>query len=146
MKVVNRRAFHDFEILEKFEAGVSLTGPEVKSVKTGHLDLAGSFVKIAGSEPYLINAKIYPYPFARQEDYDMRRTRKLLLHKRQALALKTKMSQSSLTIVPLACYTTRGLVKLELALVRGKKKYDRREEIKKRDLEREVGREVRGKT
>lgn len=145
MKIVNRRAFHDFQILEKFEAGISLTGPEVKSVKTGHVDLLGSFVKIVGSEIYLVNAKIYPYPFARLENYDTQRTRKLLLHKKQVVALKTKSGAAGLTIVPLSCYTARGLVKLELALARGKKEYDRREEIRKRDLERELERELRGK-
>lgn len=145
MKIVNRRVFKDFQILEKFEAGISLTGPEVKSVKTGHVDLLGSFVKIVGSEIYLVNAKIYPYPFARLENYDTQRTRKLLLHKKQAIALKTKIAQSNLTIVPLTCYTTHGLVKLELALAKGKKKYDHREEMRKKDLEREVEREVKGK-
>lgn len=145
MKIINRRAFHDYQILEKFEAGVSLTGPEVKSVKTGHADLSGSFVKIVGSEIYLVNAKIYPYSFARIENYDPQRTRKLLLHKKQTIVLKTKLAQSSLTIVPLSCYTTHGLVKMELALAKGKKKYDHREEIRRRDLEREMEREIRGK-
>lgn len=146
MKVINRRAFHDYQILEKFEAGVSLTGPEVKSVKTGHVDLLGSFVKIVGSEIYLVNAKIYPYSFARIENYDPQRTRKLLLHRKQIISLKTKIAQSSLTIVPLTCYTTHGLVKMELAMARGKKSYDHREEIRKRDLQREIERELRGKT
>lgn len=145
MEVTNRRALRDYQVLEKFEAGISLTGAEVKSVKTGHLDLAGSFVKIVGSEAYLVNAKIYPYPFAQQESYDPQRTRKLLLHKKQILALKTKMAQSNLTIVPVSCYTKRGLVKLELALARGKRKHDKREKIKKRDLEREVGSKLKGK-
>lgn len=145
MKIVNRRAFHDFQILEKFEAGIALTGPEVKSVKTGHVDLVGSFVKTGGSEVYLVNAKIYPYPFARLEDYDPQRTRKLLLHKKQVISLKTKIAQSNLTIVPLSCYTTRGLVKLELGLAKGKKQYDHREEMKRKDLEREIEREVKGK-
>lgn len=145
MRVVNRRAFYDYQTLEKFEAGIVLTGPEVKSVKTRHLDLSGSFVKIVGSEVYLVNAKIYPYPFARLENYDSQRTRKLLLGKKQIISLKTKISQSNLTIVPLACYTTRGLVKLELALAKGKKEYDHREAIKRRDLEREMERELRGK-
>lgn len=145
MKVVNRRAVHDYKILEKFEAGIALTGPEVKSVKTGHLDFTGSFVKIVGSEIYLVNAKIYPYPYARLENYDLQRTRRLLLHKKQAIALKTKISQSNLTIVPVSCYTTRGLIKLELALAKGKKEYDHREEIRRKDLDREVEREVKGK-
>lgn len=145
MKVTNRRVFHDFQILDRFEAGINLTGPEVKSVKGGHVDLFGSFVKVAGLEVYLVNAKIYPYPFARLEDYDPQRTRKLLLHKKEVVSLKTKMAQSNLTVVPISCYTAHGLVKLELALARGKKRADRREELKKKDLVREMEREFRGK-
>ena len=144
MRIVNRRVFHDFQILEKFEAGINLIGPEVKAVKTEHMDLTGSFVKVVGNEAYLVNAKIYPPSFARLENYDLARTRKLLLHKKQILALKTKMAQSNLTIVPLACYTKRGLIKLELALAKGKKREDRREELRKRDLAREVERELKG--
>lgn len=144
MKIVNRRAFHDYHLLEKLEAGIHLTGPEVKSVKGGHISLEGAFVKIVGSEAYLINAQIYPYPHARLENYDPRRTRKLLLHKKEIIALKSKI-QSGLTLVPLSCYTKQGLVKLELALARGKKRYEKREALKKRDLERELEEELRGK-
>ncbi|TSC53109.1 MAG: SsrA-binding protein [Microgenomates group bacterium LiPW_16] len=144
MKVTNRRAYHDYHILERLEAGIHLTGPEVKSVKGGHISLEGAFVKIAGSEAYLINAQIYPYPHARLENYDPRRTRKLLLHKKEIIALKSKI-QSGLTLVPLSCYTKQGLVKIELALARGKKRYEKREALKKRDLERELEEELRGK-
>lgn len=144
MKVTNRRAYHDYHILERLEAGIHLTGPEVKSVKGGHISLEGAFVKIVGSEAYLINAQIYPYPHARLENYDPRRTRKLLLHKKEIIALKSKI-QSGLTLVPLSCYTKQGLVKLELALARGKKRYEKREALKKRDLERELEEELRGK-
>lgn len=145
MKIINRRALHDYQILEKLEAGINLTGPEVKSVKAGHLSLGGSFVKIVGAEAYLVNATIYPYAFARLENYDPRRTRKLLLHKKELIALKTKSGLAGLTIVPLACYTKHRLAKLEIALVRSKKKYNHREETRKRDLEREMERELRGK-
>ena len=145
MKVVNRRVFRDFRILEKFEAGINLTGPEVKSAKTGHLDLAGSFVKVAGSEAYLVNAKIYPLPYARLEGYDERRTRKLLLHKKEIVSLKSKTEGANLTIVPLALYTKKNLVKLEIALAKGKKEYEKREAIKRRDMERELEAELKEK-
>lgn len=138
MKIANRRAFRDFKILEKFEAGINLVGPEVKSVKGGHADLTGSFVRIVGSEAYLVNAKIFPLPYARLEGYDERRTRKLLLHKKETISLKSKTEGSNLTIIPLSLYTKNRLVKVEIALARGKKKYEKREVIKRRDLERET--------
>lgn len=145
MKIVNRRAFHDFQILEKFEAGINLMGPEVKSVKGGHADLTGSFVRILGSEAYLINAKIYPLPYARLEGYDERRTRKLLLHKKEIISLKSRVEGANLTIVPLAFYTQKNLVKVEIALAKGKREYEKRESIKRKEAEREVEREIRGK-
>lgn len=144
MRIVNRRAYHDYQIFERFEAGIHLTGPEVKSVKGGHMSLEGAFGKIVGSEAYLLNAQVHPYPHARLENYDLRRTRKLLLHKKEIIALKSKLA-SGLTLVPLSCYTSKGLVKLELALARGKKKYEKREALKKRDLEKELEEELRGK-
>lgn len=145
MKIVNRRALHDYQILEKFEAGINLNGAEVKSIRGGRMSLIGAFVRIIGSEAYLVSATIPLYEYARPEGYDERRTRKLLLHKKEIIALKSKSATGGLTIVPLSCYTKRGLVKLEIALAKGKKRYDRREEIKKRDLEREAERESRGK-
>ncbi|MBI4100677.1 SsrA-binding protein SmpB [Candidatus Microgenomates bacterium] len=145
MRIVNRRVIHDFQILEKFEAGINLTGPEVKAVKGEHLDLTGSFVKVVGSEIYLVNAKIYAPSYAQSQDYDLARTRKLLLHKKQILALRTKMAQSNLTIVPLTCYTKHGLIKLEIALAKGKKQSDKREELRRKDIDRELERELRRK-
>lgn len=145
MKVVNRQAYHKYQILDRFEAGIKLTGPEVKSVKGGRIKLAGAFVKIQDSEGYLVNAQIPPYPFARQEGYDPDRSRKLLLHKKEIIALKSKLKQRNLTIIPLSCYTKRGLVKVELGLAKGKRKWEKREAKKRRDLEREVERELRRK-
>ncbi|MBI4999694.1 SsrA-binding protein SmpB [Candidatus Gottesmanbacteria bacterium] len=129
MKITNRRAFYDFHLLEKLEAGIHLTGPEVKSVKGGHMSLDGAFVRIIGSEAYLVNAQIFPYPHARLENYDPRRTRKLLLHKKEIITLKSK-TQSGLTLVPLSCYTKQGLVKLELALA-SVRRNSTRESLKK---------------
>ncbi|MDP3998344.1 MAG: SsrA-binding protein SmpB [bacterium] len=145
MRVVNHRVSHDYQILEKFEAGINLIGPEVKSVKGGHADLTGSFVRIVGSEAYLINAKIYPLPYARLDDYDERRTRKLLLHKKEIISLRGKTEGANLSIVPLALYTKKNLVKVEIALAKGKKEYEKRETIKRKDMERELERELRGK-
>lgn len=146
MRIGNRRAYHDYQLLEKIEAGLELTGPEVKSVKEGHLSLEGSFVKIIGTEAYLVNAQIHPYLNAPAEGYDPKRTRKLLLHKKEIMALKGRLQQSNLTLVPLSCYTTsRSFIKLEIALARGKKQYEKREALKRKDLERQVEEELRGK-
>lgn len=145
MKIVNRQALHNYKILEKFEAGINLLGSEVKSVKAGHINLTGAFARVIGSEVYLVNASIPLYEYARPEGYDERRTRKLLLHKKEIITLKTKMDQGNRTLVPLACYSKGSLVKLELALAQGKKEYDHREEIKKKDLKRDVEIALRGK-
>lgn len=145
MKITNKRAYFDFEILSTYEAGVNLTGAEVKSIKNGRITLTGSFVKIIGSEIYLVNAEIFPYPYARPEGYDPRRTRKLLLHKKEIITLKTKLASDRLTLIPLECYTTHNLIKLKIGLARGKREYEKREKIKRRDMEREVQRELRGK-
>lgn len=142
MKIVNRKAFYDYQLFERFEAGVNLYGSEVKAVKFGKADLNSSFVKIIGSEAYLINAKIYPYEYARPEVYDEKRTRKLLLHKKEIISLKSKTDGANLTIVPLSLYTKGQLIKLELALGKGRKKFEKRQVIKKRDLERELEQEL----
>jgi len=145
MKIVNRRAFHDFNVLEIYEAGINLIGAEVKSIKGGKMSLDGAFVKIIGSEIYLVNAQIFPYPYARPEGYDPKRSRKLLLHKRQIIALKSKLATARLTIIPLECYNSHGLIKLKIGLAKGKKEYEKREKIRRRDMDREVERELRGK-
>lgn len=142
MKIVNRRAFYDYQLFERLEAGINLNGAEVKAVRLGNADLKGSFVKIIGSEAYLVNAKIFPYEYARPEGFDEARTRKLLLHKKEIIALKSKADGSNMAIVPVSVYTKRNLIKVELALAKGKKKYDKKEAIKKRDIEREVEREL----
>ncbi len=146
MKISNRRAFYDYQILERFEAGINLYGAEVKAIRLGHADLTGSFVKIIGSEAYLVNAKIFPYQYARPEGYDERRTRKLLLHKSEIIALKSKTEGANLAIVPLSLYTTKSFIKVELALGKGRKKFEKKEAIKKRDLERELEEELSVKT
>lgn len=145
MKIFNKKATFDFEILDRFEAGVVLTGPEVKSLRGGHGKLEGAFVRIIGSEAYLVNAHIYPYEFARIENYDPKRTRKLLLHKKEIVSLKSKIEGSNLTLVPLSWYTTGHRMKLEVGLAKGKKQYEKREKIRKSDQKRELERDFRGK-
>lgn len=142
MKITNRRAFYDFEILDRFEAGINLYGSEVKAVRLGHADLAGSFVRIIGSEAYLVNAKIFPYQYARPEGYDERRTRKLLLHKKEIIAIKSKTEGANLTLVPLSLYVKNGFIKLEVALGKGRKQYEKKEKTKKRDIERDIEAEL----
>ncbi len=142
MKIANKRAFFDYTILERFEAGINLYGAEVKAVRLGHADLTGSHVRIMGSEAYLINAKIFPYKYSRPENYDEQRTRKLLLHKNEIIALKSKTEGQNLTLVPLSMYTTKSFIKVEIALGKGKKQYDKKEAIKKKDIQREVEQEL----
>lgn len=145
MKIIHRKAHYDYTILERLEAGVHLTGAEVKSLKGGRASLEGSFVRLIGSEAYLINAQIFPYIYARSEGYDPKRTRKLLLHKKQIISLKNKLEGANLTLVPLAWYNKGPLVKLEIGLARGKKQYEKREAKRREDQKRELEREFKGK-
>lgn len=145
MKITNRKAFYDYELQERFEAGINLYGAEVKAVRLGHADLTGSFVRIIGSEAYLVNAKIYPYQFARPEGYDQRRTRKLLLHKKEIISLKSKIDGEKLTIVPISLYNTHRLIKAELALGKPKKQFQKKEALKRRDIDRDVAAELQDK-
>ncbi len=145
MKIENKKVFHDYTILEKLEAGVNLTGAEVKSLKGGHGSLEGAFVRLIGSEAYLVNAQIFPYIFAHPEGYDPKRTRKLLLHKKEIVSLKSKIEGSNLTLVPLVWYTKGPLIKLEIGVARGKKQYEKREAKKREDQRRELEVEFRGK-
>jgi SsrA-binding protein len=143
MKSINRKAKFDYQISQKFEAGIVLTGPEAKSAKLGQIDLSHGFVKFKptkfGSlEAWLIGAHIYPYKHADNTNYDPIRSRKLLLHQKEILALQSQMRQSRQLLVPTAMYTKSGTVKIELGLARGKKKYEKRENIKKRDLGRDI--------
>jgi SsrA-binding protein len=146
MKIFNKRANFDYQIFDRLEAGINLLGSEVKAVRLGQVDLGGAHVKIVGSEAYLINSRIYPYRFAQIENYDERRTRKLLLHKKEIIALKSKLEGEGLSLIPLAIYTHHGLIKIELALAKGKKKFQKKETIKKRDITRDIERELEAKS
>ena len=141
MRIFNKRATFDYELQEHYEAGINLLGAEVKAVRAGRADLTGSHVRVIGSEAYLVSASIFPYEYARPEQYDERRTRKLLLHKSQILNFRHKMDGANLTIVPVSMYTTGSLIKLEIALGKGKKQYQKKEAKKKRDLKRELERQ-----
>lgn len=141
MKISNKKAFFDYEILETFEAGITLFGFEVKSVRLGKADLTGSFVRIIGSEAFLVNGKIFPYQQT-HEGYDERRTRKLLLHKKQIISLKSRIEGANLTLIPIALYLKHGFIKLEVGLGKGKKQYEKKESIKKKDLQRDLEREL----
>ena len=138
MKVLNRRAKFDYQLFEKFEAGIVLTGAEVKSVKMGRLSLEEAFVRVKDGEAYLFNATIPAYPYSSPRDYQPQRTRKLLLHRQEITSLGSKMKQKNLTLVPVSCYTKRGKIKLEIALGKGKKKFEKKKTIKKRDIERQL--------
>ena len=144
MKVINRKARFDYEMGERVEAGIVLTGPEVKSAKNGQVDLGNSFCKIipdkfGSREVWVFNLVIQPYKHADNTNYDPGHKRKLLLHQKEIVALESKMRQARLLLVPSAIYTREAMVKIELALARGKRKYEKRETIKKRDAEREMG-------
>lgn len=142
----NRKALYDYEILEKYEAGLVLNGHEVKSVKTGHMSLQGSYVLIRGNEAYLLNATISPFqPKNAPQDYDAGRTRKLLLHKHEIQGLIGKTKQKGLTLVPIRAYTKQRRLKLEFGLGRGKRAADKRQKIIKQEAKREIGRILREK-
>jgi len=144
MKIINRKFHHNYQEIERFEAGIALTGAEVKSIRAGHFKLEEAFVKILGSETYLINASIPIYRFARPAGYDHLRTRKLLLHKKEIIRLKTKIqSGSGLTVVPISCYNKGALLKLELALAKGRKAIDKKKLEKDRDIQRNQEREMK---
>ena len=142
MKLINRQARFDYEVKDRIEAGIVLTGPEVKSAKLGHVDLATAMCKFRpgrfGPELWVYNLHIYPYQHADNTNYDPKRARKLLLHQKEMIALQSRMKQARLLLIPTAIYTHSDLVKIELGLARGKRKYEKREAIKKRDIEREL--------
>lgn len=139
----NKKAFFDYEIIEKFQAGIELKGYEVKSIKTGHINLTGSFVVLKQTdkplpEAYLINAHIPIYKYASVENYNPTRTRRLLIRKSEVAYLVGKKQAQGLTLIPLSVYTKNNLIKLEFGLAKGKKKEDKRETIKKREAEIEM--------
>ncbi|NPV29110.1 MAG: SsrA-binding protein SmpB [Firmicutes bacterium] len=147
IKVVaeNRKARHDYYIDETYEAGIALVGTEVKSLRAGKVSLRDSYAEVVGGEVFLQNMHISPYEKGNRFNHDPKRARKLLLHKREIRRLLGQTTQKGYTLIPLRLYFKRGKAKVELALARGKKLYDKREEIAKRDAAREMAREWRGR-
>ena len=140
----NKKAYHDYEILEEYEAGVALRGFEVKSIKAGMANLKGARVVVRGGEAFLIGAHIPPYQAANTpKDYDSERSRKLLLNKKEILKIAMKEQEKGLTLPAISWYNKGRLIKLKFAVARGKKKRDKREDIKKKDLQRELKRSLK---
>ena len=141
----NRKARHDYEILDTFEAGIALEGAEVKSLRAGKANLRDSFARIDGGEVWLYNMHISPYEKGNRYNHDPKRTRKLLLHKSEIRRLIGKVQERGFTLVPLKLYFRNGKAKLELALARGKKMHDKRRDIAERDARREIDRILKEK-
>lgn len=141
---INKKASFDYELIEKYEAGLVLFGYEVKSARDGQINLSGSYISVRGaknkrSQLYLVNASFSLYKMAKSiKDYNPSRDRQLLLHKKEIDSLLGKKQQTGLTLIPLKIYTNHSFIKLEFALARGKKKFDKRESIKKRELDRRL--------
>lgn len=142
--IVNKKAYHNFELVEKYEAGLSLLGTEVKSLRLGQADLSGSYARIIGDECWLMGATISQYQQAGAAAHDPTRKRKLLLHRAEIRKIRAKLEQRGFTLVPLRLYfNARGLAKAQLALARGKKKYDKRQSIADRDQKRDMDRTMK---
>ncbi|MDD5144538.1 MAG: SsrA-binding protein SmpB [Candidatus Pacebacteria bacterium] len=139
----NKKAYYKYQIGEKFEAGVSLLGQEVKSIKSGRINLAGAYVMLKGGEVFLVGSSIPPYqPKNSPANYNPERSRKLLLKKSEINYLIGKTKERGLTLVPLLVYTKKGKIKIEIGLGRGKREFDKRDAIKKRESDREIKREL----
>ena len=142
----NRKIQYDYEILEKYKAGIVLLGQEVKSIKLGRINISGAFVVLKGEEPYLLGANVPAYqPKNTPRDYEPERSRKLLLTKEEIKKLLGLSEQKGLTLKPISVYTEAGKIKIEFGLLKPKKKFDKREKIKKRETEREIERALKEK-
>lgn len=139
----NRKAYFQYEILEKIEAGIVLTGTEVKSVRNRDVSINESFAHLNNGEIFVYEIHIGQYKQGNRQNHEPKRVRKLLLHKREIAKIAGKIKQKGYTMIPLSLYFKEGVVKVELALVRGKTKIDKREDIKKRDIDREIQRAMR---
>jgi SsrA-binding protein len=140
---VNRKARHDYFIEETYEAGLVLTGSEVKSLREGRANLKDSYARFIRGEAFLVNSHISPYPASHQFNHEPTRSRKLLLHKHELERLTGKVQEKGLTLIPLKLYFKNGRAKVELGLARGKKLYDKREVLKRKDARREVERSLK---
>ncbi len=145
MVILNRQAGFNYTLLETFEAGLVLTGGEVKSIRAGQANLGDAYARIKDGEIWLNNLHIAPYSQAKQDGYEPTHSRKLLLHKKELVQLTSKLQEQGLSLVPTKIYSTHNHIKVELALARGKKKYDKRASIKRKESEREISRKLRVK-
>lgn len=139
----NRKAFHNYEILERAEAGIGLVGTEVKSIRAGGLNFRDSHVEFKNGELFLVGCLVSPYSHGNSQNHAGERTRKLLMHKREILKLGGKATERGLTLVPLKAYFKNGHIKVEIGLARGKKSHDKRAAIKERDIERDTRQDLR---
>jgi SsrA-binding protein len=140
---LNRKAAHDYHILQSFEAGLSLLGSEIKSIRSGHVSIREAYVRPHDGELWLVGAHIAQYPPAGRANHEPTRSRRLLLHRKEIRELEREVQTAGVTLVPLRLYLKDGIAKLEIALARGKKSYDKREAIAKREIERQLQRAVR---
>ena len=147
IKVVatNRKARHEYFILDTYEAGLVLQGSEIKSIRAGQISLKEAYVRVDGEQAWLVNAHIAPYDPASRENHDPTRDKKLLLHKKEIGKLWDDVRQKGTTIIPLRVYLSRGRAKLEIAVAKGKRHYDKRQAIKERDAQREIDRALNRK-
>jgi SsrA-binding protein len=139
----NRRAHHEYFILETYEAGIALTGTEVKSLRQGKANINDAFARIYNGECILYEMHISPYEFGNRFNPDPKRPRKLLLHKREILKLHSEMKEKGLTLIPLKIYFTRGMAKVEIGLAKGKKLYDKRDDMAKKEADRKIDRAMK---
>lgn len=138
MRIINKKALYNYEILERFEAGIVLTGSEVKAIRDSRCNLGDAFVKIISNELWLVNVDIPKYKYDGSSDYDSARSRKLLVKKGELTYLESKMKQGNLTLIPLSVYSKGRNIKVEVGLARGKKRYEKKLQEKERDLNREL--------
>ena len=143
MKVINKKLSRDYEVLDTVEAGIVLNGPETKSVFLKQINLDAAYVKIMRGEAFLINADIQKYRFALQDEYDAKRSRKLLLHKKELLKLQVKTASKGFSIVPVSCYSQGPYIKLEIALVRGRRDLEKKKIQIKQEIVRNEKREMK---
>jgi SsrA-binding protein len=141
----NRKAKHDYFLLETFEAGISLQGSEIKSIRAGQISIKEAYVRVDGEQAWLVNAHIAPYDPASRENHDPRRDRKLLLHKKELTKLWDEVRQKGVTVIPIRVYLKKGKAKVEISIVKGKRHYDKRQAIAERDAQREIERSLKKK-
>lgn len=145
VKVVakNKKAFFEYHILEKFEAGLELKGSEIKSIRAGQMSLVEAYVRVDGEQAWLVNSHVAPYDFANRYNHDPKRERRLLLHKKEIVSLWDAVRQKGVTIIPIQVVLKNGLAKVEIGLAKGKKLYDKRKQIAERDFERDQERKFK---